>query len=289
MILLLLACSDNNFAEVKLDAIATSMGDFDDVSQVLLSQDIGSAPYNGYIVQGTWDTSDTAPTREDPGNTVEQLVTTADEKGDWIIGSFNAVFINSGTRGLGASVYNDPTTPDDAILTDATAVANVCDFANGGGTLVVTDWAYDIVEACWPDEIEFVGDDTVIDAAQVGAAGDVLADINDQTLTDSVGASAVNVTYDYSAWAVIEDVTGDVEVLMSGDVTYQKSDAEGYDTLTDVPLLVRFVAGGGNGRVIFGTFPWLRQNGAVGQSLLLGAVEGLTPGAGSQSAEASGG
>ena len=113
MILLLLACSDNNFAEVKLDAIATSMGDFDDVSQVLLSQDIGSAPYNGYIVQGTWDTSDTAPTREDPGNTVEQLVTTDDEKGDWIIGSFNAVFINSGTRGLGASVYNDPTTPDE--------------------------------------------------------------------------------------------------------------------------------------------------------------------------------
>lgn len=285
MILLSLACQDQGFSEIRIDAIATSMGDFDDVSQVLSTQEIGSSPYNGYIAQATWDTSDERPTRDDPGLTIEELLSASDDQGKLEIDKYNALFVNSGTRGLGAVVYNDPSSTDDSVLLDSFMLANIEDFVSGGGTLVATDWAYDLVEALWPDAIEFAGDDLVADAAQLGRAGDFSAEVLHEEAAEAVGG-IVSLTFDYSAWAVMESVGGDTEVLLRGDIEYQPDESQGYQSLSGVPLAVRFASGGG--QVVYASFPWLPQTPAVAQGLVMNLVEGLSPGTG-ESEEDSGG
>lgn len=287
--LLLAGCSDQNVAAVSLDAIANVTGDFDDVTQLLAAEDIGHADFNGYIARATWDTSDDPPTKDTPGNSFEQLLTSTEDNGDASIDAFNAVFINSGARGLGSTVYNDVTTADDTILLDDTMVEGACGFAERGGTLVVSDWAYDLVEACWPDEIEFLNDDTVADAAQVGDAGEVVATLAGQDTIDAVGADTFLFEFNFSAFSIMESVADDVTVLATGDVEYEESASVGTASLTGVPLLVRFPVGKNDGLVVFSSFAWLPQNSTQGQALLLTAVTGLEPGAGSQSAEASGG
>ena len=45
---------------------------------------------------------------------------------------------------------------DSMVVSDPTAVENIQSFVENGNTLIVSDWAGDIVEAAWPDAIEFV-------------------------------------------------------------------------------------------------------------------------------------
>jgi hypothetical protein len=273
---------------VSLDAIAVVQGDFDDMAAMLLRNDIGSAPFNGYIDQATWWVGDERPTRADPGRTVEELLTTSDEvKGVWEIEKYNAVFINSGTRGLNAFVYNYTLDSDDSLLLDPDAVPNVCEWVHAGGSLVASDWAYDLIEACWPDAIEFYGDDTVIDAAQVGAAGDVLADVPDEALREELGGSVANILFNFSAFAVMESVGSEVEVLLSGSIEYQPEGATLTKELDNAPLAVRFTDG--RGQVLFTSFHSLAQTPALADAVLFRGVDGLRPGLGQDSAEASDG
>jgi len=284
VILFLFACVDQGFTEVALDAIAVVQGDFDDVQEALTRNDVGSLDYNGYIDQATWwPEEDDRPQRGDPGRSVEQLLTDVDEDLDWQIENYNAVFFNSGTRGLNAYRYNLSVEADDSLLVDEDAVPNVCNWVKGGGSLYVGDWSYDLVEACWPDAIEFYGDDGAVDAAQVGRAGDVQADVPDERLRDDLQASVANLVFNYSAFAVIESVGSDVEVLLTGDVQYQPEGATLYEEIDDAPLAVRFVAG--NGQVFFSSFHLVAQTPAVTDAILFRGLEGLESGAGSQSAE----
>ncbi len=285
MLLALLACSDQNVSALKFDAIAVVQGDFDNVYEPLTALNINTQLYNGFIVQATYEPEDDRPTRETDANpSFEGLLTGTVDNGRLQINLFNAVFVNSGVRGLGAFVYNDLLEPDDAVLLDATAVENACKFVEGGGTLVVTDWGYDIVEACWPDAIEFFGDDLVPDAAQAGMPdAAVLADVKDEALKESLGAS-VNITYDYTAWSVIESVGGETEVLLSGTVEYQPSGDQLPVSLADAPLVVRFKPG--RGQVVYSTFHWAAQTPDVSQKLLLDGIEGLEEGAGDDSTDA---
>lgn len=283
---LLAACSDQNVSALRFDAIAVVQGDFDNVTEPLTALEINTQAYNGFIVQATYEPDDERTTRDDPGPTVESLLTSTTEKGQLEIGLFNAVFVNSGTRGLGAVRYNDLLEPDDSLLADTEAMDNACKFAEGGGTLVVSDWAYDLVEYCWPDNLELFGDDATPDAAQAGMPDDsVLADVKDEKLVEALG-EAVNLTYDYTAWTVIESVNSDTEVLLSGTVEYQPSAEELPVSLENAPLMVRFKPG--RGQVVFTTFHWTAQTPDVAQTLLLEAVEGLYEGAGDDSTDAVG-
>ena len=282
----LVGCVDQGFSAVKLDAIAVVNGDFDDIGETLARNEIGSQPFNGYISQSTTYEGDERPTREDPGKTVEQLLTQYNAEGTKVeIQLFNAVFINSGTRGLNAWEYNNTFNADDSILLDEEAVRNVCDFPEGGGSLFVTDWAYDIVEACWPDKIEFENDDSVVDAAQVGQAGEVLADVPDKDLADALGLSVVDIEYNYSAFSVMNSVRSDVEVLLKGDISYQPEGATAYEVHAGVPMAVRFTVGH-SGQVVFTNFHLFAQTASVADAILFRGIEGIEAGNGSKSAEA---
>ncbi len=269
---LLSACTtENTVREIPIDAIAVVAGDYDSVEDALLRQLVSYQLYEGYIVAATYDQE------VDPDDIilkVEGLLGVEDE-----LDAFGAVFVNSGTRGLGQFVYNG-VEPDDDLVSDAQVVQSIVDFVNGGGVLVVSDWAYDLVEAGWPDMIEFAGDQAVLDDAQRGSRGSVQAMVHDEALVNDLGEDLLSVSYDFSHWAVILDVADDVDVFMSGDVSYRASETEGEVDAGDLPLLVGFASG--SGHVYFSTFHWRAQVPAVADAVLFSIVAGLNPGGGEE-------
>jgi hypothetical protein len=150
---------------------------------------------------------------------------------------------------------------------------NIREFVDRGGRLVLSDWTYDLVVALWPDKIDFFGDEAELDVAQVGVLAQINGTVSDATLAEALGDETVSLAYNYSNWSVIESVSDDVSVHISGDVTYRISASEGYGDLTDVPLLVSFTQGAG--QVVFSTFHWMAQNPDLGERIMLEVVEGL--------------
>lgn len=278
MILWLLACNEQGITEIRLDELAVVLGDFDNVGDSLVGLGIAITEYDGFIVQATYEPEDERTQRGEMSLQVEDLLTRFDSTGRIEINNYNAVFLNSGTRGLNAWQYNDAFSADDTLLLDTEAIDNACGFVQTGGVLVVSDWSYDLVEACFPDAVEFAGDDTVIDGAQLGQAGEVLAAVDDADMREAAGSDAISLLYNYSAWAVMEEAGQGTEVLLSGDVQYQPSPSEPVATLTGVPLMVRFQSG--QGYVIYSSFHWGAQNPSQTEALLLAAVPGLAEAAG---------
>ena len=271
LVALATGCIDNGVHAARSSNVGVVLGDFDDITTSLVALNIASEPWDGFVVQATYEPEDDRLHRGEMALQAEALLT--DTEGDLDLDNYGTLFISSGTRGLGVAQYNDGTAPDNGIISNTEPLGHVCDFGDQDRLLVATDWAYDLIEFCWPDAIEFVGDDAQIDAAQTGVAGlDVLATVNDETLRADVG-EVVSITYDYSAWTVIESVGKGSEVLLSGDVSYQASATESATTLTNVPLLVRFPTRAGS--VVFSTFHISAQNPTLQQAILLDGMEGL--------------
>jgi hypothetical protein len=124
------------------------------------------------------------------------------------------------------------------------------DWVEGGGVLLVTDWAYDAVERIWPDRIDFFGDDAVPDAAQVGDPGVVQARVVDGPLSIASGLDALAVTYDRAVWPLIDGVGPGVDVYVTGDAPWRRGFQTG--TSADAPLMVGFAEG--EGRVVVSTW-----------------------------------
>ena len=263
--------SENEIQEIRLDAIAVTAGDYDRMEEILLRQLVAYQLYDGYIGGAAYDPG------IDPADISLKVETLLGEQDE--IDVFGAIFLNSGTRGLGAYVYNDVET-DDALVSDSTVVDNLTSFVGRGGVLVVSDWAYDIIEVCWPDEIDWVGDDTVLDDAQRGLRGAVAADVEDGGLQMELDQDTLSIDFDYSYWSIMESVADDVDIFLRGDVSYRLSEEEGDSTLEGVPLLVGFKVG--FGRVIFSSFHWRQQNAQMADTLMLHVVDGLRPGSGEE-------
>lgn len=262
---LLLACApEHEITEIKLDAIAVVAGDFDRVEEGLLRELVPYQVYEGYISRPVYDAS-IEP--EDIALKAETLLATDTE-----LGNFGALFVNSGTRGLGQVVYNG-VADDNAFLVDPLVAQEVKAFVDRGGVLVASDWAYDLVELIWPDAIDWVGDDTLFDDAQRGTRGPVSATVHTQSLVDELGEDRISVDYDYSYWSVIETVSDDVTNHVSGPVAYRLNESDGDTSLADSPLLVSFSSG--SGTVVFSAFHWRAQSPAVADGLLFGLVGGL--------------
>ena len=267
--------NDQGFVELRLENIAVSMGDFDATEDVLTRLDVAHTPYEGFISQAVYDPE------IDPDLVslkVEDLLSRVTDNTPELE-LYDALFVNSGTRGLGEYVYNG-VDPDDGIVSDADMLARVQTFVEDGGALIVSDWGYDLVEALWPDAIDFAHEDTELDAAQTGTSRTGVAAITDETLAlELADATAVELQFDYSYWAVVEDVGPDTKVWMTGDVEYRVSDAEGYGTLEGVPLLVSFEAG--RGEVVFSSFHWRAQRDEVADTMLQTLLPGMRLGTGS--------
>lgn len=255
---------EDGLIRTSVEAIATTTGDFDDVAAPLDRAIVDHTEYEGLISTATWD-EDYDPAAN--ALKVEELLTSS-----LTMLEYDLIIVASGTRGLGLREYNG-LDADDALVADETVRDNVRLFVERGGTLVVTDWAYDLVEATWPDLVDFVGDDGVYDDAQRGEIGTITARVVDDTLEADLGMAEVAVGFNFSNWAVIEDVSSDATVWLRGDVEYRKSDEEGLQPLPDVPVLVSGQPEGENGgRVVVASFHLDAQTAEVIDQMLLSIV-----------------
>ena len=266
------ACIDNTITQQPIREIAVVTGDFDHMSEGLDRMLIGYSEYEGFICCASYDS-----TVDPDANALktESLFAGTSGEGGRELFIYDAVFLNSGARGWGAYEYNG-VQEDNHLLNDPEVLENVEEFVSQGNTLVLTDWTYDLIEAIWPDTLEFYGDDSETDAAQVGLLGTVEAKVSDSVLASNLDQEKVNIAYNFSNWAVIESVSEDVEVHLTGDIDYRISASEGTGQLTDVPLLVSFEKGGG--QVVFASFHWAAQTAELGETLMKEIIGGLQPG-----------
>lgn len=262
--------NDQGLAGFSLQGVAWVAGDFDATEQVLSRLAVPGTAYEGYIVGPA--TGAEAVGGDGLTPTVEALLGGPQADGEAELDRHDAVFLNSGVRGLGALVYNG-LDPDDALVSDPEVVAGVVAWVEGGGVLVASDWAYDLVEEGWPDAVTFAREEEGLDGAQAGLSERVLATVEDPAAATALGADSVSLAFDYGYWAVMEEVHPDVLVHLRGDVSFRVDEDQGQADLPEVPLLVSFAAGAG--RVVLSSFHWRAQAPAMADLLLPAVVQGL--------------
>ena len=253
LFLLMTGCIENGFSSQVNNSIAVTYGDFDDLTESLDRLLVQHGIYEGLISNATW-TDD-----EIGGIPVEALFLEGE------MGQHDAVFVASGTRGFGKTVYN-ANRPDDALIRDAETVRIAQTYVRAKKSFLLTDWSYDLAEQAWPEQVEYLGDDTEFDAAQLGNIGTIIARVTDDRLAEALGMDQVVIDYNFSNWAVIEDVSDEVTVWLRGDIEYWDGDA--WAVLEDAPLLVSFEPYSGPGRVVVMTFHANAQTPAVTDTLL---------------------
>ncbi|RME24817.1 MAG: carboxypeptidase regulatory-like domain-containing protein [Deltaproteobacteria bacterium] len=163
----------------------------------------------------------------------------------------------SGTTGLRQLIGNDTTlNAYDVIFLncgDYSGIANDMDelgphlarFVEAGGSVYASDWASLVVEATWPELIDFHGTDSDFEQTAVGAMTEILADVDDIVMAYAIGSDTAEITYDLDAWVVPLDTTDGVDVLMRGTApTFG-------DPVVDAPLVVSVEPAG---HIIYTTF-----------------------------------
>jgi hypothetical protein len=254
----LMGCQEQDFRGTQGRSIAVVTGDFDDVAEPLDRLLLDHTPYDGIISNAVWDPAyDSASAQL----TIEGLFADSGE-----LGQHGWLFVASGARGLGGTVYNG-VAPDNQLVDNPAVQGRIVDYVNRGNTLVVTDWAYDLVEACWPDAVDFLGDDTTRDEAQLGEVETVIADVTDDRLEETTGNTQLSIHYNFSNWAVIRGISSDVDVWLRGDVHWRTPSDGSVQRLVDAPLLVSFTPEGGTGRVVVATFHLDAQNDPVADEI----------------------
>jgi hypothetical protein len=137
----------------------------------------------------------------------------------------------------------DTTIPDEVML-------NLQNYVTQGGSVYASDWAYDDIERAWPDRLDFVGDDTTPDAAQLGEYDLINAAVSDQAMAEFLHEDYIEVEFDLPVWPPIEAVGDAVSVHLTGSVDYRLGTSS--YSLASVPLLVSFTSG--EGKVVYSTF-----------------------------------
>jgi hypothetical protein len=153
--------------------------------------------------------------------------------------NYDAVFVNCGISEVDFDLGLSPG-----------IAQNIRDYVEGGGSLYVSDWAYDLIEAVWPDKINFLRDDDENDGAEFGEDGDYTVEVVEPGLADYIGSDTVNIGFTFGNFVLISDIGPGVTTYLRGDMQYRIND--GISTLTDAPVTVGFSVG--LGRVIFTTF-----------------------------------
>lgn len=135
-------------------------------------------------------------------------------------------------------------------LRASSAMRNVLrDFVLNGGSVYTSDQAYGIIEAVWPEQIDFYGDDDTARAANKGeATDDVNARIVDANLAASFGGTSASLHYPLNGWSVVEDVASGVKVYADADVELTGT----LGRVRGAPQMVGFKHGAGT--VIYSSF-----------------------------------
>lgn len=121
-------------------------------------------------------------------------------------------------------------------------------FVEGGGSVHASDQAYDLIEATFPDMINFFGEDNVRGAADQGDSVDQLAaEVLDDGLQTALGHVEIELHYGLSTWSAMVSVDERVHVYIEADSPLMTG-----QVLEHAPQLVGFDHGAG--RVIYSSF-----------------------------------
>jgi len=213
--------------DTKIQEVAVVTGDFDDFDQVL--EALGVASYTLVDGKGLDELKDFLLDPE----SMQQF--------DLIV--FNGGHIEDGV------IYD---TENAANAVPAEIRSNLANYVTQGGSVYASDWAYDVIESVWPDNVDFLGTDHVPDDAQHGVTQVVSASISNQLMAEFVDGDDdfLNINYDLPVWPLIEKVSATTSVHLLGNPTYRIQDSE--YVLSSSPLLVSF--NGGGGKVVYSTF-----------------------------------
>jgi hypothetical protein len=216
--------------------VAVVTGDFDDFEAVLTTVGVG-----GYkVVDGQ------------TGDEMVDFLTDAEE-----LALYDAIFFAGGH--LEDHVFY--TSDGDAVQQVASVTESLKDYVSGGGIVFASDWSYDVIEQVWPGQIEFYGEDSEPDAAQVGEPATITASITNDDLESEVGKDQVKITFDLDTWPVAVKAGDGAKVWLKGDAGWREGQETG--TAEGSPLLVQFESG--DGEVVF--TPWRMSANLEGNSL----------------------
>lgn len=205
--------------------LAVVSGNYDDLGRVL--EGLG---YGGYEAVN--------------GNNADELAALLSNPDNLIV--YDAILFSGGH--IEEDVLYDSDGSGHQAQVDA-VVGSLQAYVAQGGVLIATDWSYDLIEAGWPEAVDWYGDDLMPDDAQRGEPGTVNAKVEDDDLASKTGLSTAEVKYDLPTFPVIEDVGPDTTVYLFGPVSYR----EGMETQQLAgPMTIGF--NDGDGEVIF--FNW---------------------------------
>jgi hypothetical protein len=154
---------------------------------------------------------------------------------------YDAIFVNCGADQIDFQDSIDPAVK-----------ANLRQYVQQGGSLYVSDWAYDLVEKVWPEKIDFYGDDTMADSAEFGAQGTYDADVVAFDLQECLGDDLVTIDYSFRGSALVKQIVSDATIYLRADMGYEVNG--GVDTMLDMPITVGFKDGPTSGNVVFTSF-----------------------------------
>jgi hypothetical protein len=121
---------------------------------------------------------------------------------------------------------------------------NINDFVFGGGTLILSDREYTVLEELWPDKVDFANPVTTGNNNQ-----EINCTVTPSEYVAYLRTGQYNVSYDLPNFAVVENCAGDIYFTGS----YETANGP----VSDVPVLMAF--GYGEGRVIYSNFNWRAQ------------------------------
>ena len=212
--------------------IAVVTGDYDHVQDVL--SDLGVDPANVDTYEGANFSSAWVSGLLDDYATLSQ---------------YDIVFLNCGLWDARIVVFPDQT-----------AIDNIKQFVQDGGSVYASDWAYSVVETAWPDMIDFRGADNSFSGTAGPKFGDTVnglpGTIIDANLATGMGSSSIALDYQLPEWVAMQAAAPGVTVYITADAPLQDG-----TTLTNVPHTVGFNAGAG--RVLYTSFhqePGVNQN-----------------------------
>lgn len=172
------------------------------------------------------------------------------------LGAYDIVFINCG---LSWDWYGSGGAIGDSLRA----------YVEEGGSLYVSDWSAGLVEAAYPDLVDWYGSDATITEALAGASGThkgVVVDANMQLL---LGAQQADLSFDYNNWAVAEKESQQATVLVRG-----KAPLDAGGEVPGSPLALRYDSPG-SGRLLFTSFHNESQNTLDMDLLLLEIILSL--------------
>jgi hypothetical protein len=135
------------------------------------------------------------------------------------------------------------------------AMNNLRRFVEEGGSIYLSDWSYDLLEALYPNAVDWLGDDATHNDAEKGLAQDFLGRVQDAEMAASLGESEVNLKYELSRIAVPLSLGPGTDPLILANIRVEEESGEAGDYF-DVPVLLRYrpTDDESSGRVIYTTF-----------------------------------